>query len=87
MAKTWSLLGCFSIGRHKIVERILQRQIHTLISLNKMQFGFMPGKEIADGIFIVWKMQENYQKKNNKLYMCFVDMEKAFNRVPRRSRP
>ena len=37
-----------------------------------------------DAIFIVRRMQEEYQKKDNKLYMCFVDMEKAFNRVPRK---
>ena len=29
-----------------------------------------------DAIFIVKRMQEEYQKKDKKLYMCFVDMEK-----------
>ena len=29
-------------------------------------------------------MQEEYQKKDKKLYMCFVDTEKAFVRVPRK---
>ena len=60
----------------KIVERVLERQMQTLVSLNKMQFGFMPGKEIADAIFRVRRMQEKYQKKDKKLYMCFVDMKK-----------
>ena len=36
-----------------------------------------------DVIFIVRKMQTEYQKKD-KLYTCFVDMEKAFDRVPRK---
>ena len=43
-----------------------------------MQFGFMPGKETVDAIFIVRRAQKKY-KKDKKLYMCFVDMEKAFN--------
>ena len=68
----------------KIVERVLERQIRTLINLNKMQFGFMPGKATVDAIFIVRRMQEEYQKKGEKLYMCFVDVEKAFDRVPRK---
>ena len=37
-----------------------------------------------DAIFVVRRMQEEYQKKVKKLYMCFVDMEKAFDRVPRK---
>ena len=37
-----------------------------------------------DVIFIVRRMQEEYQKKDKKLYMCFVDMEKAFDSVPRK---
>ena len=45
-----------------------------------MQFGFMPGKGTVDAISIVRRMLEKYQKKDKKLFMCF--MEKAFNRVP-----
>ena len=44
----------------------------------------MPGKETADAIFIVRRMQEEYQTKDKKLYMCFVDMKKALDRVPRK---
>ena len=68
----------------KIVERVLERRIRILVNLNEMQFGFMPGKGTVDAIFIVRRMQEEYQKKDKKLYMCFVDIEKAFDRVPRK---
>ena len=37
-----------------------------------------------DAIFIVRRMQEKYQKKDKKFYMRFVNMEKAFDRVPRK---
>ena len=68
----------------KLVEGILERRIRTLLNLNEMQFGFMPGKGTVDAIFIVRRMQEKYQKKNKKLYMCFVVMEKAFDILPRK---
>ena len=68
----------------KIVERVLDRRIQTLVNLNEMQFGFMPGKRTVDAIFIVRRMKEEYQKKDKKLYMCFVDMKKTFDRVPRK---
>ena len=68
----------------KLVERVLERRIQTLANLNEMQFGFMPGKGSMNAIFIVRRMQEEYQRKDKKLYMCFVDMEKAFDRVPRK---
>ena len=49
-----------------------------------MQFGFMPGKGTVDAIFIVSRMLEEYQKKDKKLYVRFVVMEKAVDRVPRK---
>ena len=48
----------------------------------KCSLNYMPGKGTVDAIFIVRRMQEEYQKKDKKLYMYFVDMEKAFDRVP-----
>ena len=48
-----------------------------------MQFGFMPDRGTTDAIFIFRQLQEKYlQKKKN--YFAFVDLENAFDRVPRR---
>jgi len=52
--------------------------------VDKMQFGFMPGKGTIDAVFILWRLQEEYLDKPKKLYMCFVELERAFDRVPRK---
>ena len=33
-------------------------------------------------IFVVGQLQEKYLAANKRLYMAFVDLEKAFDRVP-----
>ena len=43
----------------------------------------MPGKGTIDAVFISRRLQEEYLDKEKKLYMCFVDLEKAFDRVLR----
>ena len=35
-------------------------------------------------LFILRRMQEGFHAKGKKLNMCFVDLQKAFNRVPRK---
>ena len=49
-----------------------------------MQFGIMPGKGTIEAVFILRRIQEEYLARQQKLYMCFVDLEKAFDRVPRK---
>ena len=68
----------------KIVKGVLERQIRTLINLNKIQVGITPGKGTMDALFIVRRMLEKCQRKEKRLYMCFVDIGKAFDRVPRK---
>ena len=35
-------------------------------------------------LFVVWQLQENYLAVNKRLYMAFMDLEKAFDHVPRK---
>ena len=51
--------------------------------IDNMQFGFMPGKGTTDPIFIMRQLQEKHQANKKKMYYYFVDLEKAFDRLPR----
>ena len=55
-----------------------------MVKVDEMQIGFMPGKGTIDAVFILRRLQEEYLDKEKKLYMCLVDLEKAFDRVPRK---
>ena len=43
----------------------------------------MKGKGTTDAIFMARQTQENFRVKGEKLYFGFVDLEKAFDRVPK----
>ena len=49
-----------------------------------MQFGFMPERGTIDAVHILRRQQEKYHAKGKKLYMHFVELEKALNRIPRK---
>ena len=44
----------------------------------------MPGKGTIDAVFILRRLQEEYLDKEKKLYMCFVDLKKATDKIPRK---
>ena len=63
----------------KVLERVLENRIRCQVSIDNMQFGFMPGKGNTDAIFIMRQVPEKHQAKKKKLYYAFVDLEKAFD--------
>ena len=67
----------------KVVERVLEKVTRKVVEINEMQFGFVPGKGTNDAIFILRQLQEKHLEKGKILYLAFVDLEKAFDRVPR----
>ena len=48
-----------------------------------MQLGFSPGKGTTDAIFVIRQVQEKFLEKKKDLWIAFVDLEKASDRVPR----
>ena len=68
----------------KVMEHILATIIRTQVYINAMQFGFKPGRGATDAIFILRQVHEKYLRKHKNFYFAFVNLEKAFNCVPRK---
>ena len=67
----------------KVLERVVECHIRQRVEIDEMQCGFMSGRGTTDAILIVRQLQEKHLTANKPLYMAFVDLEKAFDRVPR----
>ena len=67
----------------KVLELVVEELIRQRVEIDEMQCGFMSGRGTTDAIFIVRQLQEKHLASNKLLYMAFVDLEKAFDRVSR----
>ena len=66
----------------KVLERVVEGLVRQRVEIDEMQCGFMSDCGTTEAIFIVRQLQEKHLAANKPLYMAFVDLEKAFDRVP-----
>ena len=67
----------------KVLERVIGGKLRKIVRIDSMQFGFRAGRSTTDAFFTVRQLQEKYLVKSKDMWMAFVDLEKAFDRVPR----
>jgi len=67
----------------KIVLKILTRRLESKaeLFLERDQYGFQKGRETRDAIAALRVMCERSLQHNEKVHICYVDFEKAFDRV------
>ena len=66
----------------KIFERVLDARIRECVEITPNQTGFRPGCGTTDAIFALRILAEKHREKKLPLHIAFVDLEKAFDRVP-----
>ena len=76
-------IGITSISHTmKLWERVGERRLRNDLTFSEQQYGFMPGK---DALFALRVLMEKYKEGQNykELQCVFVDLEKAYDKVPR----
>ncbi|EYC25573.1 hypothetical protein Y032_0011g1280 [Ancylostoma ceylanicum] len=67
----------------KIFERILDSRLRAIVSTTPNQCGFVKGCGTTDAIHAARLLVERHREKNRSVHLAFLDLEKAFDRVPR----
>ena len=74
---------CLMSNVTKIILRIIAERNRRIFEreAGKTQSGFMKGKGTREGIFSLRIITEKMLEKHKKVYMCYIDYKKAFDRV------
>ncbi|KAE8713278.1 Protein PIR [Hibiscus syriacus] len=67
----------------KLWERVIETRLRHVTRVSENQFGFMPGKSTTEAIHLLRRLMEKYKGKNREFHMAFIDLEKAYDSVPR----
>ena len=67
----------------KLWERIVEKRLRSDLKFSNQQYGFMPGKNTTDALFALRVLMEKYREGQKELHCVFVDLENAYDKVPR----
>ena len=67
----------------KLWERVVESRLRKIVNISEKQYWFQPGKSTIQPLFCLWMLQEKHREFGKALHAVFVDLEKAYDRMPR----
>ena len=65
----------------KVIERIADSLIRQVVTIDKVPFGFFPGRGTTDAIVVIYQLQEKFLAVGKQIHLAFVDLETS-DQVP-----